>query len=173
MPNPGSFKQVDTNKWENQVTGDTVSIKKVTPAHGGSRSWRLYVNGERVENMSSRVKKSGAEKRAKKKMETLTVKEQKKKLKRKKKLKKALESALETYDSRSPRARRMDQNRFNQIHYNLSDAEEVERWAKDPGSGDLDIIDSPIGGDESMRKQIERRIESVEKSIRKTEKKIK
>ena len=178
MSLPGEWTEVDTNHWENPVTGDELKISKQrqVPNKPSSRKWRALVNGDKLHPksgfMGRNTKKDGAVRKAKSIMGDLTVDEHKEKLKRKRKLLDALESALDTYDSRSEKSQDMDQNRFNKISYNLNDPDEVERWSKDPGSGDLDVIDSPIGSDQNARKMIERRIESVEKSIKETEKKI-
>jgi len=68
MANPGSWKQVDTNKWRNSQTGDNIRIdKKRTVANDPrTRSWKIYMNGKRKRDLRDNVKKERAVKGAKK-----------------------------------------------------------------------------------------------------------
>jgi len=170
MSYPGSWKKVDTNKWENAVTNDKFEIRKTKSVQGVTQSWKGYYNGNLVFELSSRSKKDTAIKAAKREMGKRTRKELTEKKKRKKRLLAALKQARETAKNRSNRAVKLDKNMFNEQHYDWGKPEDVEKWAKNPGSGDLENFDNPIGDDRGKEytvKMLNRRIEGVEKSLQK------
>lgn len=169
MALPGSWKKVNTNKWKNEVTNDKFEIRKTKSVQGVNQSWKGYYNGNRVFDLSSRANKDSALSAAEREMEKRTKKELAEKKKRKKRLLAALKKARQTAKNRSMRSVKLDKNMFNENNYQLTNPEDVERWAKDPGSGDIQT-DTPIMNDKGKQytvNQIDKRIEGVEKSLKK------
>lgn len=168
MSYPGSWKKVDTNKWENTVTNDKFKISKSKSVPGTKQSWKGYYEGNKVFDLSPRSNKDSALKAARREMGRRTKKELLEKKKRKKKFLAALKKAREAAKSRSDRSIKLDRNMFNKQKYQFSDPDDVERWAKDPGSGDLATLDTPIDedkGKEHTVNMLDRRIKAAEDAL--------
>lgn len=144
MANPGSWKEVDTNKWKNSQTGDTIRIDKKRSVAGdpSTRSWKIYLNDRRVHDMRDNVGKERAVKKAKSLMANNTASKQMKRKKDERMKKKIVREAYQVAQERSDRARSIDRSQSAKRSLDPGDIDDLRKWKNNPGQYDLIGIDT-------------------------------
>jgi len=144
MANPGAWVKTDTNEFRNERTGDRITLEKKRSVYNdpSTRSWKIYMNGEKTIDLRDHEVKEDALRKAKSLMEGETAEKQRETEEKNREKEEVIKEAIKVAESRSERARSVDRNQRADKVLDPGDVDDLRTWIDNPSRYDLSLVDT-------------------------------